>query len=382
MDRKLSSVDRRAFLKASGVATGAVLMSNVSLAGAAGAATQPVAPAAHVAAVPLLLRDAVSAQDWPGRRAELLGTITRYLGEPTPFTPVEPRIRVLSESKESDYRQLKVAYEVEPGEEVRAYLLIPPAGRRRKNAAVLCLHGTSAEAKETQLGAGAKPGRDYGRLLATNGFVTLSPDHACSGERQPAGYKPYDSAPFYARHANWSMVGKAIWDGRRALDVLQQVDEVDGARLGAVGHSLGGHGAMFVAAFDERVKASVSSCGIGSWAGNNRLKSNWTREAWYVYLPHLRQIFREDRPLPFDLWHFAALAAPRAFLNISGMSDPTYGNNEALPAVGLQLQGLYTLLGNPAGFANFLFGAGHDVPRYSRGLTVGWFEAWLAEVAV
>lgn len=71
--------------------------------------------------------------------------------------------------------------------------------------------------------------------------------------------------------------------------------------------------------------------------------------------------------------------APRALLNISGMSDETYGNNDLLPEAGLQLQRVCQLLGASERFAHFLFGAGHDVPEYSRALTAAWFDAWLVE---
>ena len=56
---------------------------------------------------------------------------------------------------------------------------------------------------------------------------------------------------------------KGIVNHIRAVDLLQQRDEVDPRRIGVIGHSLGGHNAMFVAAFDERLAVIVSSCG---WA--------------------------------------------------------------------------------------------------------------------
>ncbi len=33
-------------------------------------------------------------------------------------------------------------------------------------------------------------------------------------------------------------------------------------RIGVIGHSLGGHNAIFTATFDERLKAVVTSCGF------------------------------------------------------------------------------------------------------------------------
>lgn len=314
---------------------------------------------------------------WQARREELKAVILEYIGRP-PLEPQAPKLRLVEERPPGDgYRHFVVAYDVEPGEEVRAHLLVPEPSRRLKGAAVLCLHGTAPEAKDTQIGLGNKRNRDFGRVLARHGFITLSPDHVCAGERVQPGFAPYDTAPFYARHPEWSAVGKAIWDGMRAVDVLTQIEGVDPGRIGAVGHSLGGHGAIFVAAFDERVQATVSSCGLTTWAGNPH-RLNWARETWYRYIPKLRPVFEQNRELPFDLHEFAALIAPRAFLNISGMADPVYGNNETLPEAGLQLQALYERLGHSERFANFLFGGGHDVPDYCMALTIAWLKTWLA----
>lgn len=321
-------------------------------------------------------------EEWAKKRAFLLQTLQELLGTPSQTVVPFPRFQVLHEQETSEYRQLLISYEAEPGEEVRAYLLIPPQEKRLLNeageaAAILCLHGTSPHAKETQIGAGEKPNRDYGKYLAQQGFITLSPDHLCSGDRLPAGEKPYDTSSFYARHSNWSAAGKAAWDGARALDILESLPEVDGTRLGCVGHSLGGHGTMWTAAFDERVRASVYSCGLTTWQENPD-RYHWSRDHWYIYIPKLRAIFQEQEKtgglLPVEMHEFAALIAPRAFLHIGGMTDKTYDNNETLPEVGLQLNALWEVLGQPEQFANFLFGAGHDVPNYSRMLTLGWFQ--------
>ena len=383
MSNERTGMDRRQFLQSASAATGAALMS-AGIASGAPAATAPatakkVKEMNDAMTVPPILGNVKTADEWPARREQIAATIRKYLGEPTPFERVEPKMRVLSESKEADYRQLKVAYDVEPGEEVRAHLLIPPPERRRKNAAVVCIHGTSAEAKDTMIGGGTKPGRDYGRFLAQHGFVTLSPDHCCSGERLKEGYKAYDSAPFYERHPEWSMVGKTIYDHQRAIDVLTQLDEVDPSRIGAIGHSLGGHGSMYLSAFDERVKAAVNSCGLTSWTGNPD-RTHWSRDHWYIYIKKLRPALLSDSPPPFEMYDFAGLIAPRAFLNISGMTDYMYGPTGTLPQIGMEIQRVYDLVGASDKFANFLFGTDHNVPHYSRTLSLGWLEHWLADV--
>jgi cephalosporin-C deacetylase-like acetyl esterase len=43
---------------------------------------------------------------------------------------------------------------------------------------------------------------------------------------------------------------KGIFNHMRAVDLLCSRPEVDPKRIGAIGHSLGGHNAMFVGLFD------------------------------------------------------------------------------------------------------------------------------------
>ncbi|HET7560052.1 MAG TPA: hypothetical protein VFK80_08835, partial [Limnochordia bacterium] len=107
--------------------------------------------------------------DWRRKRAHLREVFAWCLGTPAAgLTPPPVAYFVLDEHEGEGYRRLKIEYAVEADERVRAYLLIPH-GLSGKAPGVLCLHGTAAEAKETQLGLPQAPGRDYGRHLAQRG---------------------------------------------------------------------------------------------------------------------------------------------------------------------------------------------------------------------
>ena len=54
---------------------------------------------------------------------------------------------------------------------------------------------------------------------------------------------------------------KGIWNHMRCVDLLVSRDDVDAEKIGTIGHSLGGHNAIFLGVFDRRVKVVVSSCG-------------------------------------------------------------------------------------------------------------------------
>src|SRR5438477_54461 len=79
---------------------------------------------------------------------------------------------------------------------------------------------------------------------------------------------------------------KAICDNMRAVDLLvDSMLEVDPQRIGCIGHSLGGHNAIFTAFFDDRIKVVVSNCGFTSFPKyyGGKLKG-WTSDR---YMPRI-----------------------------------------------------------------------------------------------
>ncbi len=107
----------------------------------------------------------------------------------------------------------------------------------------------------------------------------------------------------------------------RCIDLLQSMENVDSARIGVIGHSLGGHNAMFAAAFDRRIKVIVASCGwtkfsyynIGEEA-SKRYGGRLGPWAQTRYMPLLREKYGLDQQrMPFDFDEVIATLAPRPF---------------------------------------------------------------------
>src|SRR5581483_6177021 len=90
-----------------------------------------------------------------------------------------------------------------------------------------------------------------------------------------------------------------IWNHMRAVDLLQSLPEVDASRIGAIGHSLGGHNSIFLAVFDDRVKCVVSCCGFCSFPryfGGDL--TGWSHNG---YMPRIRDCYGCDPVrVPFD----------------------------------------------------------------------------------
>jgi pimeloyl-ACP methyl ester carboxylesterase len=118
----------------------------------------------------------------------------------------------------------------------------------------------------------------------------------------------------------------------RCVDLLQAREDVAPDRIGVIGHSLGGHNAMFVGAFDTRLKVIVSSCGwtlmdyydIGEGAAKKyggRL-GPWAQD---LYMPLLYDQYNLDAErIPFDFDEVIAALAPRAFFSNSPLNDSNF----------------------------------------------------------
>lgn len=313
---------------------------------------------------------------WEQRRENIRARLLDTIGIP-PVSRNTRSIQIVSEERLGEYVRSKISYDVGEGERITAYLL---RSEHLKNPApaILALHQTVPSGKDEVVGLNGCPDFTYGHELALRGYIVLAPDHLTAGERIYPGKDSFDSGPFYEQYPDWSMVGKNLEDSKSAIDVLYALEEVDPERIGVIGHSHGGHNAIFAAALDDRIRAAVSNCGLSVFSEEEE-RLEWSLEEGYIYIPKLRKFFLEDIDPPFDLHEVAALIAPRPWLNISSYDDPAYGNQEFLAEAGRQLYQVYNLHQAPKAFGYYMHGNGHSFPKSARELAYGWLDRWLTE---
>ncbi len=221
-------------------------------------------------------------------------------------------IEIIEEQSTDRYTRRKLTYVAEPGDRVPAYLLIP---RQRAGAlpAVLCLHQTTRIGKAEPAGLGGLPNLHYAHELALRGYVTLAPDYPNFGD--------YHVDPYALGYASATM--KGIVNHRRAIDLLQTLREVDPKRIGVAGHSLGGHNSLFVAAFDRRLRAVVTSCGFTSF--HKYMGGDLTGWSHKGYMPRIAGVYGKspDR-MPFDFADVLAAIAPRPLFVNAPLHDANF----------------------------------------------------------
>ena len=266
-----------------------------------------------------------SKNEWAARRLEILENLQSVMGKLPDKSSIPLDLRVLEEEHIGSIKRQKITFVSEelPGgpDRVSAYLLHPDGSSpTRRNAAVLCLHQTTRIGKGEPAGVGGKPDLHYALELAQRGYVTLAPDYPNFGG--------YEFDPYANGYASATM--KGIANHRRAIDLLQSLPVVDPERVGVIGHSLGGHNALFLAAFDERVQVIVTSCGFTSFAKYK--KGDLTGWSHKGYMPRSADRYAKDpKQMPFDFSDILVSLAPRAvFINaplrddnfdVSGVKD-------------------------------------------------------------
>lgn len=190
---------------------------------------------------------------------------------------LRPRLR--ETIRKEGYRIESVFYEVEPGDNVPAYLLIPDGVNAANPApAVAVWHqhaGQWNKGKSEPAGLGFNPMHHTGVALARLGYVVLCPDALCFEERQdPTGklkngeYERFEFLRYVV--AGRCMAWKNILDMRRAIDFLVSRPEVQADRLGCYGHSMGSTFTWLVGPWEPRLKCLVGNCCLPTYQGIHR----------------------------------------------------------------------------------------------------------------
>lgn len=309
-------------------------------------------------------------------RKQMMTLLGRW-PEPAPLDPrVEERVDL------GDVLRERISYNVEPDERVPAYLFVPRDLRPGERRAGIFAHHQHAGqfhlGKSEVAGLAGNPEQAYALELARRGYVVLAPDAICFEERSPYhGNLDRPSEPDAGRNSERfeftrrvlygsCLQTKMVWDMQRGLDYLASRPEVDAARLGCIGHSLGGQQTLFLAALDERVRAAVSSCGFASMQAVLRDGINHNLG---LYVPGWLE--------HGDVGELLAEVAPRPFLALNGAADRIF------PIDGLEdsyavARPAYEAAGGPERLDLGIYPGGHGFTDEMRERAYAWLDRWLA----
>jgi dienelactone hydrolase len=274
-------------------------------------------------------------------------------------------------------------------------LLVRPAKAKGRLPAVIVLHGTGGN-KE------AKGVVQFMQDLAKRGIIGVAIDARYHGGRAGGakGAAAYHAAIVRAwkskpgeKHEH-PFLYDTCWDLWRTVDYLQKRDDIDPARIGMIGFSMGGMHTYLAASVDERVKVVVPAIAVQSffwslandkWQGRARTiqpvfnaaakdmgvpkpDQNVCRAVWARIVPGIIQ--------EFDCPSLIRLFAGRSLLILSGTKDgncPIEGARLAFAAA----EKAYKAAGTPERLRIMVANVGHSVTAEQRRAALEWFERWL-----
>jgi dienelactone hydrolase len=207
-------------------------------------------------------------EDWIERQKKVRDILNKIVGPFPEKTPLNAKVTGVV--KKEGYRIEKVVYESMPNLYVTACMFIPDGLKgKEKRPAVIQVSGHGFQAFRS-------PGTQRQIYsLVKKGFIVFAIDPLGQGERvqywdnekkaSRLGVSPVSEHSYFGNQmllSGISPIRYFTWDGIRGIDYLVTRKEVDPERIGIFGCSGGGTQTTFIAAFDERIKASAPGCYI------------------------------------------------------------------------------------------------------------------------
>jgi dienelactone hydrolase len=282
-------------------------------------------------------------------------TVLQHLSYAPP--PVPPAPQLIRREDRGDYVQEYLTFQTTPDIRVPAYVLVPKTGALPAPGIVAlhCHGGFYVWGKEKLVETGREHpaltdykqelyhGRSIASDLARRGYVVVVIDAFYWGERRmildddPASYREplqmtrEDVSNFNRRSqqgeqlvarslftAGITWPGVALWDDLRTVEYLASRPEVDPARLGCVGLSMGGYRSFLLAALEPRIRVAVDVGWMTSLGA--QIKRHVVHTIGLSF--HIAGLYRY-----LDLPDLAALIAPRALLVINGSKDSLFASD-------------------------------------------------------
>jgi hypothetical protein len=161
--------------------------------------------------------------------------------------------------------------------------------------------------------------------------------------------------------------GMMVYDSLRALDFLVGRADVDAARVGTLGISMGSTMAWWLGALDERVRVTVDICCLTDFQALLARKA-LSQHGVYYFVPSLLKHFTTAQ--------INALIAPRAHLALAGMQDKLTPP-EGLDVIDGELRRVYADVGHPERWKLLRYDVGHQETPEGRQEIVAFLRQFL-----
>jgi len=303
-----------------------------------------------------------SRRQWEARAQEVRSKWEGILRIPK-FPEGPPPFRLLRKVEQRNFDGELFEVEFEPGSAEKVYVLRPrnPGGAPLP-VLIVPFYDVDIPAAEDLGGRNFAPGRNvnaFAYTAAQHGYLAVAV--RWFGESYGESYSEA-VANLAVRHPGATGLGKWVADARRVVDFVRRLPDADSARVGIMGHSLGGKMALYAAAMDPRIRAVVSSeLGVGFRMSNYD-------DYWYL------GDTIGKAPAGTDQHELIGLVAPRPFLLIGGdafdKTDSWHYINSA--------RDVYQVYDVPQNIGYFNHHAGHTPTPAAVAAAFTWLDHFLA----
>ena len=163
------------------------------------------------------------------------------------------------------------------------------------------------------------------------------------------------------------MWGMMVYDSLRAVDYLVSRADVDAARIGTLGMSMGSTMAWWVAALDPRVRVCVDICCLTDFDALIE-SGGLDGHGIYYYVPRLLNHFTTAQ--------INALIAPRPHLGLAGNRDPLTPP-QGLDRIDAELKQVYAEAGAPEAWQMLRYEVPHVETQEMRQAILAFLQRWL-----
>jgi dienelactone hydrolase len=313
---------------------------------------------------------------WEQQRREIRTTLWQLLGK-LPPRPALPKVTTQSRQDRGDFFVEKFSFDNAAGSTVAGYVLLPKALPGKAPAVLFChWHGGEYDIGKEELFQNRHTPEAPGPALARRGFVVLGIDAYGFGERNghgPGGPEEKGSAAEMTASKFNLWFGRTLWgmilrDDLFALDYLASRPEVDAARLGVTGISMGATRSWWLMALDERLKAGVAVACLTRYQNliqHEQLKAHGI----YYFVPNLLA--------HFDTEAVVSLIAPRPVLFQTGDQD-SGSPVDGVHAIESAVRPVYNLYTADKNFESIVYpGLGHVYTQEMWDKTVAFLTSHL-----
>lgn len=247
-------------------------------------------------------------EQWEAKREWMKRSLEYYITGTCPPAPDNLQYEILNESRngESLIRSVKLTFGPDHKAELHLELFIPPGKGPFPVFLTQWVH------------------REWAHVAVRRGYI------GCIYAGSDANDDTEKYSEIWADEYDFTRLMRRAYGASRAIDYLYTLPYVDKDKIGMTGHSRNGKLSITAAAFDERIKACISSSG-GSGA---EVPWRYTSENYDIedisllacaqpswYHPRLRFFTGRENKLPVDLNHYIALIAPRGFMLSTALTE-------------------------------------------------------------